>query len=247
MSDVILDTTTEPLVEVTPLTFTLFPGLPLELRLMVWKFALPGPRIITVKRCIRQLAKNDWANADCGHQKVARSNAISPALLYANRESRTVALASYKPSFGSQLFKPAYFDFAHDSLFFPMASTDLESFLVHEEDILGQHTPLSDVACVQKVILGVERFTDPMINTRRLNHFKSLSSLVLTRDPHDLFEIGRFYETALKDCWAQCKSTCGHGKALNGKDVEVTTLSLNEVRQLAGRGIYGMPTKGTDG
>jgi len=154
-----------------------------------------------------------------------------------------VALASYKPSSGSQLFKPAYIDFAHDSLFFPTASTDLESFLVHEEDILGQDIPLSEVACVRKIILGVERFTYPMINTRRLNHFKNLSSLVLTRDPYDLFEIGRLYETALKDCWAQCKSTCGHGKDSNGKDVEVTTLSLNEVRQLAGRGIHGMPTR----
>jgi hypothetical protein len=53
--------------------FVLFPKLPIELRLQIWKFALPGPRIIDVFYL---------------HPKGARTTTPIPSLLHVCQESR---------------------------------------------------------------------------------------------------------------------------------------------------------------
>ncbi|KAL5327146.1 hypothetical protein ACEPPN_004838 [Leptodophora sp. 'Broadleaf-Isolate-01'] len=78
----------------------------------------------------RELVRNDWVDVDSSRQKFAKSNAISPAMLLVNSESREVALKYYKLSFGDPILEPAYFDFDRDSLYFPSSSTDLGSFLI---------------------------------------------------------------------------------------------------------------------
>ncbi|KAH9223910.1 hypothetical protein DL95DRAFT_452892 [Leptodontidium sp. 2 PMI_412] len=97
---------------------------------MCWTFAIPGPRVIAIKRCITELVRNDWVDVDSSRQKFAKSNAISPAMLLVNSESREVTLKYYKLSFGDLILEPAYFDFDRDSLYFPSSSTDLGSFLI---------------------------------------------------------------------------------------------------------------------
>ncbi|CZS95838.1 uncharacterized protein RCO7_08799 [Rhynchosporium graminicola] len=134
MSCIISTATIEALINEHPeLTFTEFPNLPPELRRLCWKFALPGPRIITVTRCISQFVKNDWQDSEYGHQPLAASNAIAPAMLFVNIESRKFAFRSYKLMFKHHLLKPIYFDFGHDTFFFPSSSLDLESFLVLDD------------------------------------------------------------------------------------------------------------------
>ncbi|CZT50553.1 uncharacterized protein RSE6_11561 [Rhynchosporium secalis] len=100
---------------------------------LVLEIALPGPRIITVTRCISQFVKNDRQDSEYGHQLLAASNAIAPAMLFVNIESREVALRSYKLMFKHHLLKPIYFDFGHDTFFFPSSSRDLESFLILDD------------------------------------------------------------------------------------------------------------------
>lgn len=84
--------------------FTLFTSLPPEIRLRIWGFASPQPRIIEITynskaRCLVSLTR-------------------PPALLHTSHESRTYTIKSFTPfSFGdnSQII---LVDFQHDTLFF---------------------------------------------------------------------------------------------------------------------------------
>jgi hypothetical protein len=96
-------------------TFTCFPRLPLELQRMVWGFALPAPRTITIISTdftIRD-AKGWTVRKYC----VAHNAPSVPSLLHACQESRKVALKTYHLTFRPQLRgNPIYFDFQSDTL-----------------------------------------------------------------------------------------------------------------------------------
>jgi hypothetical protein len=89
---------------------TLFPKLPLELRLRIWEFALLESRIVTLESgscgdrqdCFLRFGKSDKP----------------PVLLQVNRETRSLALRTYQLSFDSEyLFnRPKYFNNANDTL-----------------------------------------------------------------------------------------------------------------------------------
>jgi 2EXR family len=83
--------------------FTLFPKLATELRLKIWKLALPGPRVVVV-----EYSKTT---------KLPFSPARIPVILQVNRESRDEALKSYTLALG---FDGAagriFFDFSKDIL-----------------------------------------------------------------------------------------------------------------------------------
>lgn len=72
--------------------FELFPRMPLEIRRMVWKLSLPGPRVVNVYRWTRSPSKLQFRSND---------NLPNPAALSVCRESRSVALERYSLSFGS--------------------------------------------------------------------------------------------------------------------------------------------------
>lgn len=74
-----------------PPTFTLFPGLPPELRIKIWYHSLPGPRIIEAA-CDPQ-----------GPSSFSFNGAHPPSVLRACRESRDTALSVYKPLFESDI------------------------------------------------------------------------------------------------------------------------------------------------
>jgi len=80
----------QTLVEVVP--FEQFPEFPIEIRLIVWEFSLPEPRILSVGELRRSDGKLHFPKDD---------NHPNPAALSACRESRTVALKSYRLCFGT--------------------------------------------------------------------------------------------------------------------------------------------------
>ena len=91
--------------------FTLFPKLPLELRLQIWEFALPQPRVIEAyphRDDNGQLLDN---YASCRAIVVA-----PPAILHTNRESRILAQRTYTLAFNGPFREPIYFDFQRDTL-----------------------------------------------------------------------------------------------------------------------------------
>ncbi|TVY12843.1 hypothetical protein LARI1_G009002 [Lachnellula arida] len=84
-------------------TFTLFPNLPTELQIKIWRRALPGPRIIQFH----------YLNGTFSFH-----GARPPLVLHICRTSREVALSVFEPAFtrdGQQV--PIYIDLAHDTLY----------------------------------------------------------------------------------------------------------------------------------
>jgi hypothetical protein len=87
-------------------TFTLFPKLPTELRLKIWKYALPGPRAIRVQR--------NWPTMSGPIRAVAKP----PAVLQTNSESRQLAMRFYELSFNSAIKgRPINIDYQVDALY----------------------------------------------------------------------------------------------------------------------------------
>jgi hypothetical protein len=87
-------------------TFTLFPKLPTELRLKIWKYALPGPRAIKVQR--------GWPTFSHRIRAVAKP----PAVLQTNSESRQLAMRFYELSFNNAIKgRPISIDYQVDALY----------------------------------------------------------------------------------------------------------------------------------
>jgi hypothetical protein len=95
--------------------FSLFPKLPAELRLKIWKLALPGPRIVEV---YYDRAKHPW------DENFIRFNTPPPAALHANWESRRVALEKYWLRLGTEEIKGCFaqIDPTEDTVFIPFNS-----------------------------------------------------------------------------------------------------------------------------
>ncbi|TID22681.1 hypothetical protein E2P81_ATG01808 [Venturia nashicola] len=77
----------------TPTKFELFPLLPSELRIRIYKHALTIPRTIVIA-CQRQKIQGTRQ-----YNEVFTSNALVPALIHTSREARFEALKFYTPSF----------------------------------------------------------------------------------------------------------------------------------------------------
>jgi hypothetical protein len=93
------------------LDFAPFEKLPLELQTQIWGYAIPGPRIATVKSTsiYTQVDNFSW------RRELAVQYQI-PALLHVCRTSRAVALKFYRLAFAEWLLHPIYFDFQRDVL-----------------------------------------------------------------------------------------------------------------------------------
>lgn len=84
--------------------FVFFPRLPLELRRMVWDFAIPdGPRTVTIYSQKEAYVTNEDGHAACNPSIPAKSSSMAPALLHVNRESREIALKFYSLAFKEHL------------------------------------------------------------------------------------------------------------------------------------------------
>ncbi|KAG4434830.1 hypothetical protein IFR05_009701 [Cadophora sp. M221] len=116
MSAVVSPTTVDALVIDEEKKFALFPKLPLELRTMIWKQALPGPRVIAITNST--VHPQTFAETLKPQPDRPKSNAVLPTLLHVNSESREITLKIYKLAFEHQLLKPIYIDSCHDTLFF---------------------------------------------------------------------------------------------------------------------------------
>lgn len=90
----------------TLIPFAPFPKLPPEIRLIIWAFSLPGPRILA---------------ASCGNRRngllnfFSKNNPSNPVLLSVSREARDVALRHYRLAFGTSNI---YADLSLDILYF---------------------------------------------------------------------------------------------------------------------------------
>ncbi|OHF02634.1 hypothetical protein CORC01_02030 [Colletotrichum orchidophilum] len=99
--------------------FHLFSRLPVELRLKIWNFNLPPPRVVPIRCGAKSLSFASHAQSPRPSTSGCTSYAALPVNLHACQESRLEAQKSYHLSFGmtrnpGQIF----FDNAHDILYF---------------------------------------------------------------------------------------------------------------------------------
>ncbi|KAE9381206.1 hypothetical protein N431DRAFT_424799 [Stipitochalara longipes BDJ] len=109
-------------LEPQPRSFTLFPDLPVEIRLKIWSFIAPSPRTVSIKYkglSFNSIGKGFLAAAGW------RSPDPVPIILHICQESRTEALKSYQLAFGLYLQRGhIYFDFSKDTLRFGNSQGD---------------------------------------------------------------------------------------------------------------------------
>jgi len=97
------DASTQTVSTKTLETFTIFPTLPLELQLEIWKNSLPERRVVEFR-------------ATRYREEDAHIRYNLPVILHVCQNSRQMALKRYKLVEG--LFEPIYFDFEEDIAYF---------------------------------------------------------------------------------------------------------------------------------
>ena len=140
--------------------FTCFGHLPLEMRLLIWKFARPDPRVV-------RLAWSKWPGKPPRHTNFPEcwrpnySEAPIPAMLHACSESRKVALGWYRLALEHGVAGPrVYFDFSSD--FLQIGCEDCRGpgqCHLRCMNILNQE----QARCVQKVLLSCPGLRDPFL------------------------------------------------------------------------------------
>jgi hypothetical protein len=88
--------------------FHQFAKLPRELRLMIWEYALPDPRVVTIERVSAPMNPRDY--------RISCEDRV-PSTLLVNHESHEACRARYTLSFatfGDVHGPPVYFDFSRD-------------------------------------------------------------------------------------------------------------------------------------
>lgn len=151
--------------------FSLFPILPPELRLKIWEYALPGPRII------------EFAGGETPSHKYPK--VASPATLFVNHEARSVATKRFQArSFGAATI---YVDFSCDTLYFgPGYPVTAFVRLLHHLENFGE---LQHIAFIYGLWIDVCHISDKLrynYDYRRIHcqllRMPSLSKVSLTYD-----------------------------------------------------------------
>jgi len=110
--------TSETFLPLTPVQQPSFPKLPPELRVRIWSYNLPGPRIVSI-RCGAPSPSQPSCSSQSRRSRGCTSPAPIPVNLHICHESRTEALKTYTLAFGiARQPGQVYFDFERDVLYF---------------------------------------------------------------------------------------------------------------------------------
>lgn len=82
-------------------SFTLFPSLPLELRLIIWQLALPAPRCVVLESAIAKARIPPPGCMDCTILWKLRCIENAPSMFFVCKESQVEILKTYRPYKGS--------------------------------------------------------------------------------------------------------------------------------------------------
>jgi len=105
--------------------FKPFSRLPIELRLAIWRLALPEPQIIEIKQVEHEnptklLAQTINPDIQYPEKRCACAANFTPfSIFYVNRESRSFAMESYSLDFANRLVRPIWTDPKKDTILFP--------------------------------------------------------------------------------------------------------------------------------
>jgi hypothetical protein len=152
--------------------FKLFTSLPSELRINIWKQALPAPRIVPVRysRAFRQYT----------------SGSAPPSLLHVCQESREVFLKSYEKLLLSKKYESSiYIDFTHDTIFFDSLDCSPEGDLAYDLGTCIQSDRILSCA-IDAQLWGVLRVfrSDALSEVRQMRNLRTIA-LVLPMDNNE--------------------------------------------------------------
>jgi len=192
-------------------SFTLFPELPFELRLKIWSYIAPGPRVVGINYR-NQRVKRRGQNVTFLHNRAGwNSPDPVPVILHICHESRTEGLKSLRTTFGSHWFPgEVYFDFERDTLHFGHGKArDYLNNNVGPSDYLldvfmgGGYSGGNDGELVKYMILDI----DETVYGRRsfcwdeIREFTGLQELTLMpwEEQENALELMRIYRASLNE------------------------------------------------
>jgi hypothetical protein len=167
------------------LTFTRFAELPKEIRLLIWDASVPGPRIVNIRQRYLTKTWDDIINEqgtkrrgaptkaagnkgdalEAHRLKGLKSDCPQPSILFACRESYTVASKYYQRAFHpADTIPETYFDFHRDTLF------------------LRYDTMCADSIGHEAIVNGIAGNTDRVYDRDNIARVENLAVLV---DPKD--------------------------------------------------------------
>jgi len=194
-------------------SFAHFPELPSELRIKIWEYALPGPRILGVGHEIRYRI---------GYGRVIptivewRTSDPIPGILHACHESREEALKFYRPSFGIPLQEGKnYIDFSRETIYFGGSGRgflDINSLLQSTysrpsnyllDMFLGADYGVRDAALIQSMIVDIDedRYGRRSFIWEEIRLFVRLRDLIVIvwEEDSQARRLMEFYRSCLRD------------------------------------------------
>jgi hypothetical protein len=111
--------------------FYLFPGLPFEIRELIWIFSLPGARSIRARLALEALSwiYHNGKSPEVLDVKFSYEESGPIPALWTSRESRQVALSAYRPRVAG--WKTIYFCPDRDTVLFAGFETMFKTLLSH--------------------------------------------------------------------------------------------------------------------
>ncbi|KAE8448349.1 hypothetical protein EG329_009593 [Mollisiaceae sp. DMI_Dod_QoI] len=196
-----------------PGSFTNFPELPSELRLKIWEYALPGPRILGVGH--KTQYKTIYGRAIPTIFEWRTSDPV-PSILHACHESREEALKNYRPSFGIPLQQGKnYIDFSKETIYFGGSGRgfrDLETLLQSTygrpsnyllDMFLGADTGVRDAEHIQSMIVDIDedRYGRRSFIWEEIRLFARLRDLVVIvwEEDSQANRLMEFYRSSLRE------------------------------------------------
>jgi hypothetical protein len=139
--------------------FNLFPKLPYEIRIKIWRMALPARRVLELT--LRNKEHPRWDVKERWHGIwLWSTNVPSPAILLVSHETRQVALEPYEPvpiwHQNQRTWSRSFVDFSQDVFFFSVESYTLLRAIIHGTVSL-MHTvtiPLEKIQCLSITLTG---------------------------------------------------------------------------------------------
>jgi hypothetical protein len=198
-------------------TFTLFPKLPAEIRLVVWKYALAVQRIFVIK----QDRHGNFGTAI--KPFIIRHPSPAPALLQVNRESRCLAEKAYQqPAFNCLTNAPRFFNFKVDALHIRFFSSSLFRIpKVVGDSTKVQHLALYGGSCSLYFLLPLPHLE------YTFRPFKQLKTLTLV--PYDLRVEQETVAASLEELWKKLRTEAEVNGGPAYQKPEVTFMSHHDI------------------
>jgi hypothetical protein len=182
-------------------SFTLFPRLPLELRLKIWQTMLPGPRTVNIQY---KMKYDEFDGKKVSSFTGWTSFDPVPVALHVCQESREESLKRYQTSFGSYFHaSKIYFDFSKDILRFGADDGSSKNIYLLDIFLGGGYHGANDVEKVRSMIVSIndDLYARRYFIWNEIRLFTSLEELkiVVWEEDFTTDEIMRFYRSSLRN------------------------------------------------